>query len=103
MRYLTWHWVGFTRQQCADIAILTGHKCDCCPSLVRSVKQNAAVPPSEGSGEQGVVDVDLHQRLAQGLTTQHAVHLDLQVQSRIWGGGNKDQVKKRTGWLGQDN
>ncbi|KAF3842836.1 hypothetical protein F7725_001685 [Dissostichus mawsoni] len=47
-------------------------------SLVRNVKQNAAVPPSEGSGEQGVVDVDLHQRLAQGLTAQRVVHLDLQ-------------------------
>lgn len=77
IKYLTWHSVGFTRQQCANVAILASHNCDWYPSLIRYVKQNATVLPSKNCVGPGVVDVDLHHCLAQVLMTQHVVDLDL--------------------------
>lgn len=60
VKYLTWQSVGFTRQQCADVAMLAGHDCDRQPSLVRYMKQNATVLPSKDCVGPGVVDIDLH-------------------------------------------
>lgn len=77
IKYLTWQSVGFTRQQCADVAILAGHNCDRHPSLVRYMKQNATVLPSKDCVCLGVVDIDLHHCLAQLLMTQDIVDLDL--------------------------
>lgn len=61
------------------------------------MEQDTAVLPSESRVGPGVVNVDLHQRLAQVLTTHHVVDLDLQVKSRIWG-KNKHGFKNKDGF-----
>lgn len=82
IKCLTWHSVGFIRQQCANVAVLVGHNCDRCPSLVRQMKQNASVLPSKSCVGPAVVDIDLHHRLAQLLPTQDVADLDLKVKDR---------------------
>lgn len=88
-KHLTWRSVGFTRQQCANVAVLAGHDRDRHPSLVKHMKQDAAVLPSESCADPGVVNVDLHCCLAQLLTSQHVVDLHLQVKRRTWRIDNK--------------
>lgn len=76
-KHLTWRSVSFTRQQCANVAVLAGHDCDLHPSLVRHMKQDAAVLPSKSCADPGIVDVDLHRCLAQLLTSQRVIDLHL--------------------------
>lgn len=64
---------------------MAGNNCEKHPSVVRYVKQDPTILPRKSCFGLGVVDVDLHHCLAQVLTTQHIIHLDLQAEGRTWG------------------
>lgn len=58
---------------------------------MRDVKQNPAILPSDDRMGPGVVDVDLHKRLAQLLTAQYIVDLHLKIKVGAW--------RRRISWV----
>lgn len=63
------------------------------------MKQNTAILPSKSCVGPGVVDIDFHHCLAQLLTMQHVIDLDLKVKGRAW----RKNIKVGLDKAGQSN